>query len=62
MKLRVEPLVRFYQCRLPLYGLQKTIGEICVVMGSLAGAILAMWHIEHWTGFASSILCAFMAW
>ena len=83
LRLRVEPLIRFYQKRLPQYYSSRSMAEGIIITGSLAGAILAICQIDEvrtvfasslatgaessvhgaqWTGFASGILGAVMAW
>ena len=47
LRLRVEPLIRFYQKRLPQYYSSRSMAEGIIITGSLAGAILAICQIDE---------------
>ena len=47
--LQVEPQIRFYQTRVPRYYSRKTVVELLLVIGALAGTIMAFLGIDQWT-------------
>ena len=62
LRLRVEPLIRFYQKRLPQYYSSRSMAEGVIITGSLAGAILAICQIDEvravFVAASSLVTCA----
>jgi hypothetical protein len=62
LRLRVEPMTRFYQSRLPSYYRQRTTFEIVLVLGSLSGTLLAFLHVDEWMPAVTAVTAMITAW
>eukprot|EP01043_Picozoa_sp_COSAG02_P024374 COSAG02_NODE_1329_length_13218_cov_16.986432_10_plen_328_part_00 len=62
LRLRVEPMVRFYQRRLPSYYRTRTLTEIVLLMTAVSGAMLAFFQLDEWTAVFSAVGAAATAW
>eukprot|EP01052_Picozoa_sp_SAG31_P037264 SAG31_NODE_4787_length_2956_cov_1.556178_2_plen_348_part_00 len=62
IKLRLEPMVRFYQSRLPRYYRARIITECILILGSLSGALMAFVQVEQWAAIAAAMVASVSAW
>lgn len=61
LRLRVHPLVGFYQERLPVYSQIRWLHEILRIAGTLGGTLLAFVGYAHWSAVGAAIVTATMA-
>ena len=59
---RVEPMVRFYQDRLPTYYRTRSISQLLMIIGSLSGTLMAFLDIAQWSAIATAALVSVTAW
>ena len=62
LEMRVQPLVQYYQSKLPLYYRRRTTSEVLLLLISLAGTLFTFLKIDQWTGVASAVGAAITAW
>ena len=62
LRLRVEPMVRFYQGRLPAYYRSRTVFEVLLLVGSLAGTVMAFFKVDEWVAIAAAVSALVTAW
>ena len=62
LRLRVEPMVRFYQSRLPSYYRWRTTYEVILVLGSLSGTLMAFLHVDEWVAVVAALTAMVTAW
>lgn len=62
LKLRVLPLLKFYQVRLPLYYRVRTTIEVLLVLGGICTTLLGFLNLQGWTPVVASLVGTMMAW
>ena len=62
LRLRVEPMVRFYQARLPSYYRWRSAYEVIAVLGSLGATLLAFLHVDEWVAVLTAVTAMITAW
>ena len=62
LRLRVEPMVAFYQSRLPGYYHRRSAFEVVLLLGALSGALLAFLNLDHWSAVFTSVSSFVMSW
>lgn len=62
LQLRVEPLVRFYQRRLPRYYWVRTIIEVIIILGALSGTLLVFLNADEWVAIITTCTVSLTAW
>jgi len=62
IELRVEPMVCFYQSRLPGYYRKVTVGTVILLVGALTGTFLAFLDADEWTAVATAVTSGVTAW
>ena len=62
LHLRVEPLIRFYQRRLPRYYWVRTIVEIIIIFGSLSGMLMVFFDADQWVAIVTAGTVSLTAW
>ena len=59
---RLQPAMTFYRRRIPTYARSHTFATLFMVIGALAGGVLAFYDYAIWVGMLSSITSAVVAW
>lgn len=62
LEFRVQPMMRFYQGRLPVYSRIKTTSQIFLLVGAFSGAVLALFNIATWAAIGTAILGGVTTW
>ena len=62
LRLRVEPMVRFYQSRVPSYYRSRTVFEVILVLGSLSGTLMAFLELSQWVSVVTAVMALITAW
>jgi hypothetical protein len=62
LNLRVQPMVAFYQKRIPRYYNAKTVVEYMLLFGAFASTILAFLEMAAWASVGTAITGALTAW
>jgi hypothetical protein len=62
IRFRVEPLVNFYQSRVPTYYRQRVSTELWMVAGVFAVTVLAFTNLTPWSAIPTTITAALTAW
>lgn len=62
LHLRVEPMVRFYQERLPVYYRKRTVMEIVLLVGSLSGTVMSFLEVDEWAAVVAAVTAMVTAW
>jgi len=62
LKFRVRPQLGFYQNRLPKYSRQRSVLETLMLLGSLAGTLLAYMKKSQWAALPAAVVAALTAW
>ena len=62
IELRLMPQLEFYKGRLPKYGQLNFTCEVLLLLGSLAGATLAILGLAGWAAIATATTVAITAW
>lgn len=58
LALRVEPHLRFYQSRIPVYARVRNMAEVFLVLGALSGSLLAFLKLSGWAGISAALTAA----
>jgi hypothetical protein len=62
LSLRVEPMTRFYQRRLPKYYKYHSACEMILLTGTLAGTLMAFLNLAQWVSLLNAFTASLMAW
>lgn len=54
IRFRVNPVVKFYQSRLPRYYRQLQLVEAAMVIGQVVSVLMAAFHLASWTSIAAT--------
>jgi len=61
LKIRVAPLLAFYQQRLPIYSRMRFFFESTLVLGSISGTVLAFMSLSKWAAVPTALTAAVAA-
>ena len=59
---RLRPAMAFYRNRIPMYSRAHSFAQLLMVVGALAGGVLAFYDFAIWVGMLSSLTSAVVAW
>lgn len=62
LELRAVKQLQFYQGRVPIYYRVRTIAEIILILGGLAGTVLAFFDLAAWAGVTAAITFMVTSW
>ena len=62
LRLRVEPMINFYQGRLPQYYRLRISYEVLLTLGSLSGTVLAFFRVDEWAAITTAVTTMVTAW
>jgi hypothetical protein len=62
LTLRVEPMVQFYQERLPSYYRSRTSVEVILLVGSLSGTVMSFLKLDEWAAIVTAVTAMVTAW
>eukprot|EP01052_Picozoa_sp_SAG31_P062157 SAG31_NODE_21166_length_556_cov_1.006565_1_plen_127_part_10 len=60
--LRVEPMIRFYQARLPRYYILSSVCQVLLLLGALSGTFMTFLGVDNWAALVTAITAAITAW
>jgi hypothetical protein len=62
LRLRVEPMVRYFQGHIPRQYYWRTLFETLLVLGSLAGTLMAFLEVDEWVAVVTAGTHMVLAW
>eukprot|EP00937_MAST-01D_sp_MAST-1D-sp2_P005275 g5275.t1 len=62
LHMRAEPVVQFYQRRLPRYARFRAYSTTALLAGSVGGTLMAFFGLASWTAVVTAVTSAVTAW
>jgi len=62
LKLRVEPMIQFYQKRMPRYYGRRIWSESLLIAGAVATTLMAAFRLQNWTAIVATFMGLVTAW